>query len=489
MHKTLVMQIQGLIGRENELHTLAQVMQRDDAQLVAVYGRRRVGKTFLVKRFFNETYDFSFVGSYKTQTSIQLELFRGTLERYSGKKVAKLKTWYEAFNALRDYLQTLNKERIVIFLDELPWMDQPKSNFLSAFSFFWNDWACSVKGLKLVACGSATTWMLDKFVGDKGGFYGRNNRAIYLPPFTLNEVEQFLKMRGFVWSRHKMVEAYMVFGGIPYYLDMLDSTIPLEANIDSLFFRQGTQLRGEYLFLFRTLFNEAPLYHRVVECLADNEQGMTQAEIKEKLRLKDGGTLTTCLENLQKCDFIRMYAGYKKKERETLYQLTDLFTLFHLNFIRRDNGQDEHYWTNLNDHSRENWEGHAFEMVCLHHIPEIKQRLGIFGVLTNAYSWTTKAREDKDGSRWKKAQIDLLLERADGHINVCEMKFSKNEYRITEAYDARLRERMNTFIHHTGTKATLQSTFITTYGLVRNEYAGNVQSQVTLDDLFCVVPR
>jgi len=483
------MQIQGLIGRENELHTLEQVMQREDAQLVAVYGRRRVGKTFLVKRFFNEIFDFSFVGSYKTATSIQLELFRGALERYSGCKVGKLKTWYAAFDALRYYLQSLRKERIVIFFDELPWMDQPKSNFLSAFSYFWNDWACSVSGLKLVACGSATTWMLDKFVGDRGGFYGRNNRAIYLPPFTLNEVEQFLKMRGFVWSRYKIVEAYMVFGGIPYYLDMLDSTLPLEANIDSLFFRQGTQLRGEYHFLFRTLFNEAPLYHRVVECLADNDQGMTQSEIKEKLHLKDGGNLSICLENLQKCDFIRMYAGYKKIERETLYQLTDLFTLFHLNFVRKDNGQDEHYWTNQNDHSRENWEGHAFEMVCLHHIPEIKQRLGIFGVLTNAYSWTTQARIDKDGSKWKKAQIDLLLERADGHINVCEMKFSKNEYRITEAYDSRLRERMNTFAHHTKTDYTMLCTFITTYGLVRNEYLGQVQSQVTMDDLFCVVPR
>lgn len=204
------MQILGLIGRENEIHTLEQIMQREDAQLVAVYGRRRVGKTFLVKRFFSETFDFSFVGSYKTTTSIQLELFRNALERYNGKKIGKLKTWYAAFDALRDYLQALNRERIVVFLDELPWMDQPKSNFLSAFSYFWNDWACSVPGLKLVACGSATTWMLDKFVGDKGGFYGRNNRSIYLPPFTLNEVEQFLKMRGFVWSRYKIVEAYMV---------------------------------------------------------------------------------------------------------------------------------------------------------------------------------------------------------------------------------------------------------------------------------------
>lgn len=464
-------------------------MQRDDAQLVAIYGRRRVGKTYLVKRFFDEKYDFSFVGSYKTATSIQLNLFRDTLERYSGKAVGKLKTWYEAFNALRDYLLSLHKERIVIFLDELPWMDQPKSNFLSAFSFFWNDWACSISGLKLIVCGSATTWMLDKFVGDQGGFYGRNNRAIYLPPFTLNEVEQFLKMRGFVWSRYKIVETYMILGGIPYYLDMLDPSIPLETNIDGLFFRQGAQLRGEYNFLFRTLFKEAALYHRVVECLADNEQGMTQAEIKEQIHQKDGGMLSTCLDNLQQCDFIRMYAGYKKKERETLYQLTDLFTLFHLNFVRKDNGQDERFWTNQNDHSRENWEGHAFEMVCLHHVPEIKQRLGISGVLTNAYSWTTKAIVDKDGNTWKKAQIDLLLERADGHINVCEMKFSKSEYRITEAYDKRLRERMETFVHHSNTNATMLSTFVTTYGLAHNEYAGHVQSQVTMDDLFSMVPR
>jgi len=483
------MKIEGLIGRENELQIMEQMMLREEAQLIAVYGRRRVGKTYLVKRFFNEHYDFSFVGNYKTSTSIQLKLFQEALEQYSAVKVRKLKTWYEAFNALKAYLMALQKERIVIFLDELPWMDQPKSNFLSAFSFFWNNWACSVKGMKLVTCGSATTWMLDKFVGDRGGFYGRNNRAIYLAPFTLYETEQFLKMRGFAWSRIKITEAYMVFGGIPYYLDMLDATQPLENNIDSLFFKHGTQLRGEYFFLFRTLFNEAPLYHRVVEKLAESESGMTQAELKEQLKLTDGGTLTTCLSNLQKCDFIRMYAGYKKKEREMMYQLTDLFTLFHLHFVRKDNGQDEHFWTNQSDHSRENWEGHAFEMVCLHHLPEIKLRLGISGVLTNAYSWTTAARVDSDGSQWKKGQIDLLLQRADGHINVCEMKFCKGEYRITEAYDSRIRERIETFRHHTQTRDTLLCTFVTTFGLVRNEYAGRVQSQVILEDLFSFMPR
>lgn len=479
------MEVKGVIGRKEEIKILERIQERDEAQLVAIYGRRRVGKTFLVKKFYNEKFDFFFTGSYNTSTEVQLALFQHTLQEYSKTEQPHFNDWFEAFAALRDYLSGIKKGNVVVFLDEIPWMERPNSNFLSAFSFFWNQWVGTMSGLKLIICGSATTWMLDHIVGDMGGFYGRSNLTIHLSPFNLSETEMFLKSRRFQYQRRQIAESYMIFGGIPYYLDMLDPKIPFSNNVDALFFADNAPLRNEYEFLFRTLFRNSKIYHNVVAALADNAKGMTQKEVKECIKRQDGGDLSEVLRNLQKCDFVRTYNSFGKKEKDAMYQLTDLFTLFHLRFVRRDSGQDARFWSNISDHARDSWQGHAFEMLCLHHIPQIKNKLGISGILTNAFSWSTPPKTDKDGGEWKGAQIDLLLERADNIISVCEIKYCKDLYAITEAYDARVRERMATFVHHTKTRCSLQCVFITTFGLMRNAFYDNVQSEVMLDDLFC----
>ena len=273
-----------ILGRKHEQDLIREYYQSPKAELVAVYGRRRVGKTYLVKQFFNNDFDFYFTGSFETPRSTQLTLFKKELERYSGRKHLKPKDWYEAFEALREYLSSLHKERIVVFLDELPWMDTPKSGFLSAFSYFWNSWASSVPGLKLFVCGSATTWMLSKLIGDKGGMHGRVNRQIYLRPFTLFETEQFLKVKGIDWEHYQVTEAYMTMGGIPYYLDMLEGSLSLNENIDHLFFEEGAALRTEYDFIFRSLFRDSKVYRSVVEQLATRSSGMSRKDIQEALK-------------------------------------------------------------------------------------------------------------------------------------------------------------------------------------------------------------
>ena len=245
----------GIIGREYEQKILANICEEQEARLIAIYGRRRVGKTYLVKRFFNEKFDFFFTGSYQTLMKDQLVLFQRAMKEYTGKECPLPKNWFDAFSLLWDYLKGLRKKRLVVFLDELPWMDTPKSNFHSAFSYFWNTWASTRNGMKLIVCGSATTWMLDKIIGDKGGLYGRTNRSIYLAPFNLGEVELFLQRhKGINWNRRQIAEAYMIFGGIPYYLDMLERDLPLSRNVDNLFFREKAALREEYDFLFQSLF-------------------------------------------------------------------------------------------------------------------------------------------------------------------------------------------------------------------------------------------
>ena len=304
----------GIKGRKNEQDTLRYIMEEKEAKMVAVYGRRRVGKTFLVRRFFNDQFDFYFTGSFETPASIQLALFASQLRQYSGEDVPVPKSWFDAFELLRDYLEKIDKPRIVVFFDELPWMDTPKSNFIQAFSYFWNSWASARWGMKMIICSSATSWMIDKIIGDTGGLYGRCSRTIYLAPFCLGEVEHFLKeAKGIVWNRYQILEAYMIMGGIPYYLDMLDRGKTFSQNIDSLFFAHGAPLMTEYDFLFRSLFKSSAIYRQVVEAIATKSKGLTLKEIKESLgNIGDGGGLSIVLDNLCKCDFIRRYYAFGK---------------------------------------------------------------------------------------------------------------------------------------------------------------------------------
>ena len=364
-----------IIGREYEQTLIRNYLVSEKAELIAVYGRRRVGKTYLVKSIFNNQFDFSFTGMYNVSRAVHLTQFQKSLENYSGQQIRRLKDWFEAFDVLSGYLGTLQKDKIVVFLDEIPWMDTPKSNFLAAFSRFWNDWASTRMNLKMFVCGSATTWMLSKFIGDKGGIYGRVCRPIWLAPFSLGETERFLKeIKAIEMSRHQLLQTYMIMGGIPYYLDMLIKGVPLSVCIDDLFFRQGAPLRTEFDFLFRSLFKDSKIYRNVVKLLATKLKGMTRQEILDELKLGEGGDLTDVLGNLVKCDFIRKYTAIGKTERDTMYQLTDLFSLFHIKFVVDNSGQDEHLWSKLSGKGQmTSWSGYAFEQVCLHHLAQIKK--------------------------------------------------------------------------------------------------------------------
>lgn len=476
-----------IIGRKYEQQLIKERCESGKAELVAIYGRRRVGKTFLVRKMFDDQFAFSFTGIYEASRIVQLENFRAALQQYSGQPIPRLKDWFEAFAALRQYLETLAPtSQIIIFLDELPWMDTPRSNFISAFGYFWNSWASDQPNLKLFVCGSATTWMLSHLIGDKGGLYGRVSRAIYLAPFTLGETEAFLRdTKGMVLSRQQVLDTYMILGGIPYYLDMLEVGRPLDESIDRLFFAQGAPLANEFEFLFRSLFKDSKNYRRVVEVLSTKMKGMSRKELIEALKLKGGGQLSEILDNLLKCDFIRKYSAIGKSERDALYQLTDLFSLYHLRFVANSNGQDERFWSNMrNDGSRTAWSGYAFEQICFHHIPQIKKTLGISGILSNVHSWACRPFVTADGSKWKGGQIDMLIDRADGVINICEMKYAKEEYVIDANYEQHLRERISSFRAATQTKKSLLQTFVTTYGVKRNIHSGIVASEIKMDDLF-----
>ena len=467
--------IDNIIGRNNEKETLRQRIESDSPELIAIYGRRRIGKTYLVRQYFNDTFNFYFTGIFEGTKKEQLKEFNRQLAYSSGKKWKQAKDWFDAFAQLREYIESIDGDSpIIVFLDELPWMDTPKSRFVKAFEYFWNSWGATKGRLKIIICGSATTWMRENVLSDKGGLYNRTTCSIYLAPFSLCETEQYLISKGIEWSRYMIAECYMILGGTPLYLQMLEKDLSLSQNIDKLFFRQNAPLSKEYDFLFRSLFKEATTHRQIIETLANKAIGMTRAEIMAATKIEDGGAMTKALRNLCDCDFIRQYTAFGKVERGTVYQLTDLFSLFHLRYVKGYRGQDENHWQNMIDSpSRRAWSGYSFEQLCLHHIRQIKQKLSIGGVQSDVCAWKG------DG-----AQIDLLIDRRDQTINLCEIKFSQTEFEITKQYEEHLRERAEIFRNATGTRKALHQTFITTYGVKKNKYSGIVNSEVTLDALF-----
>ncbi len=468
-----------IIAREKEIKVLQECVDSDSPEFVAVYGRRRIGKTFLIKQFFENKFDFYMTGSYETSMSDQLDEFKAQLAEYSGKKRNKPKNWREAFRQLKDYLSSLKKEKIIVFIDELPWLDTPRSKFISALELFWNSWGDSQDNLKFIVCGSATTWMTNQLLGNKGGLHNRVNRRIYLAPFNLCETEQMLKSIGVKWNQHQIVECYMVMGGTPFYLSKIKKSESVSQNIDRLFFHHAGELRTEYDILLRSLFKDSTIHRKIVELLASKSIGMTRTEIMKNLKISEGGTLTKALSNLITCDFIREYRSFGKKQRDKLYQLTDLFTLFYLKQVKENKIEEGDFWsTHVDSPSHRAWSGYAFEQVCLHHIRQIKDALGISGVGTETSSWIGF----EDGK--KTGQIDLIIDRRDETINLCEMKYSNKEFTITPAYMRKLLNRMGDFQTMTKTPKALHLTMITVNGVKHNAQWNDIQNEVTADQLF-----
>lgn len=468
-----------IIGRKREIDQLREAAESPVAELIAVYGRRRIGKTFLVKEYFRGDFDFYATGLYQGRQSDEIRAFCDPLIS-AGVSCDDVKDWMDAFMALRDFLKKKSrKKRLIVFLDELPWFDVPPGHFLKAFEWFWNSWASTRPGLKMIVCGSATTWMVDKFIYNKGGLYNRTTRRLHLSPFDLRESALLLRSKGLDWDDGRILEAYMVMGGVPYYLNMLERDQSLDANIDRLFFSKDAPLANEYEFLMRSLFRRAEIYMNIIDAVAGKNCGITREEIAEKAGIPKGGGLTTALKNLIRCDFLVKYDAYGKSSKGALYQLTDLFILYYKRFVENYNGKDVRRWTNMLDSPvRRVWSGLAFEQVSILHLPQIKESLGISGVQTQASGWIYKGDEYNKG-----AQIDLVISRRDKVINLCEMKYSADAFTVSKKYESELRERREVFRETTGTSSSLHLTLVTPVGLKRNAHSDIFNQVITLEML------
>lgn len=475
-----------IIGRKKEINELLHYKNSKKAEFVALYGRRRVGKTFLVKELFKGQFAFSHTGlspydeKRKVTKNDQLEHFYHSLIEYGMEESSCPNSWLQAFYMLERLLKEKdNGEKQIVFIDELPWMDTNASGFVTAVEAFWNGWA-SDKNIYLLVCGSATSWMLDNVINNTGGLYGRLSAEIHLAPFTLGEVESFFESNEIAYSRYDIVQAYMTLGGIPYYLEKFRKGMSIAQNIDNILFSKQATLSGEFNRLIGSLFTNPEPYANVIRLLSKRRYGYTREEISVHTGISSGAGLTKVIRALEAGEFIARYVPFDANKREVLYRLTDPFCQTYLKLVEGRKSYDVAFWQSSQNLPAMNaWRGMAFEEVCMAHVSQIKKALGISGIEANVTTLTLRGDETSKGT-----QVDLLIIRKDNVVNLCEIKFSNDEFEIDKAYDAVLRHRISAVGERLKKTQNIHLTFITSFGVKQNKYSGIVQQDIQLDALF-----
>lgn len=474
-----------LIGREKEKEILQEALGTPEAEMIAVVGRRRVGKTFLIKRVYEEHFIFEITGLQDASTEKQLDHFYFTLAKYaqSDIPIEKATSWLDAFRLLTVILDKKLKEstgKKVIFFDELPWLAKNESGFLTGLEFFWNSWAVNQK-VVLVVCGSAASWMIRNLVNNTGGLYNRITRRINVMPFTLAETKKYFQNQAFNFTHYEIVQLYMAMGGIPHYLKEVKGNKSAIQNIDELCFAPLGLLRDEFRLMFYSLFENAEKHIAIIRTLSTSKQGLPRQKIIEFGKIAENGNTSKVLEELEQSGFITSYYPFGKTKQNMLYRLTDEYSLFYLQFIENKVHEGSGTWQHLSQTQEyKTWSGYAFESICLKHIPSIKKALGISGVYTLSSTFYQKASEGKRG-----AQIDLLLDRADNFINVFEIKFYSREITLSKEQAEALQRKLWTFAEATKTRKRLSLVIISPYGLNKNMHSsGLVENVLVLDDLF-----
>jgi len=474
-----------IIGRIQEQETFQKLLQSQQAEFVVVYGRRRVGKTYLVREYFDKHILFSFTGSYETETTTQINNFYTELKRVwpLAEQAKKPKNWSEAFHLLTDFLltQSAKTEKVVVFLDELPWLDRTGAGFVSALAYFWNQHASRMNNLILMTCGSAASWILRKLLNDKGGLHNRITKRIELKPFTLKETEAYCQYKNLHFTPYQITQLYMIMGGIPFYWQAVEQGKSVAQVVDQLCFEQTGLLATEFKPLFQSLFKNADQHIQVIESLAKAPYGLTRYQLLEQLKLSNGGSFVRVLEQLMDCGFVRALQPFGKKNKETVFRIIDFYSIFYLKFIKGNTSDRTNVWQNLSkDATYPSWMGYAFENICLTHLKSIHEALGISGIYTQVSSFYFKGNDHLPG-----IQVDLIIDRNDGVINLCEAKFTQSEFTMSKEYAAHLRRRRSIFKELTRTKKAVVTTLLTSYPAVKNGYYyEEVDSEVGLERLF-----
>jgi uncharacterized protein len=470
-----------LLGRIKEQERLETIVKSKKSEFVALFGRRRVGKTFLIKEFFHYKFSFYITGLANADTHQQLFNFDTELSKQSPLVFeSPSKNWLIAFQRLIQHIEnSTQREKKIIFIDELPWFDTNSSDFMMGLEHFWNSWATNRKDIVLIVCGSAASWMINELINNTGGLHNRITQKMKINPFNLQETEALLLAKNAAFDRYQIVQLYMAMGGIPYYLDAIQANLSASQNIQALFFEKDSLLKSEFFNLYRSLYRKHEVYEKIVEVLATKIEGMQRGEIIKHSGMASGGTLSKVLADLEESGFISSYQSLDGKVKNSTYRLSDYYTHFYFKFLKNNKLNGENAWLNRIDNpAHRAWQGFTFEQVCLDHIIPIKKALGISGIQSQHHSW-------RGGLAKKNAQIDVLIDRRDQVINLCECKFSLDTFTIDKSYADNLRSKISVFKNVTKTKKSVYLTMITTYGVDKNKYANLlVQNEIVMDDLF-----
>jgi AAA+ ATPase superfamily predicted ATPase len=469
------------VGREAEINILKELFTRNQSDLIAVLGRRRIGKTYLVKKVFKDQLIFHFTGIKNADKNTVIKEFTRKITElsHSAFTIAPPTTWMDTFGLLKSYLKSINsKKKKVVFLDEFPWMDTHKSGFLSAFEYFWNDWAVD-QNIIIVVCGSSTSWMLKNVVNNKAGLHNRITKYINLHPFTLKETRELLAARGIKLPFYEIVQLYMALGGVPYYLNEIKAGESAIQNIDRILFGENSTLKHEFSNLYRALFDQYEKYETIVKALSTKQKGLTRAEIINTTHLTNGGGLSRMLDELEESSFIKSFQPFGKEKKDTLYRLVDEYSVFYFQF-NPSKKQAGSFIKMSTSPKYKSWAGFAYESLCIKHVHKIKEALGISGIFSQENSFFFKGNDSESSF-----QIDMLIDRSDNAINLCEMKFYGNEYEFSRKESEQLRKRRELFREKTQTKKYLINTLITTYGLKSNENSvGVIDKVILMEQLF-----
>ena len=466
-----------IIGRKLEQAALKESIDNDKSELIALYGRRRIGKTFLIREYFKNNLVFEMSGLFGGSLKDQLETFSKELvKRTKRTELETAKSWFQAFTMLESYLDKLKSgSKKVIFIDEFPWIATPKSKFLMAFENFWNTYCTKRNDLIVVICGSAASYMVQKIIKNKGGLHNRISRKIRLLPFNLFETEQFLLKNGIKYTRYDIIQIYMALGGVPHYLEKLNKGLSSSQNIDKLCFSKDGVLKDEFNQLFASLFDDSERHMKLIITLSKTNKGLTRNELIHQSKMPSGGDFSIKLEELIESGFVTDYPYYQNKKQLTLYRLSDEYSRFYLKFIENNKNGGDGTWQKLyTTQSYLSWSGFAFETLCLKHIQQIKKALRIDAIYTTSSSWFNE-----------NAQVDMLIDRSDNVMQLCEMKFYNSVLTIDKSYYLNLKNKMAEIQKDTKTRKNIFVTLITSYGIKENEYSKElVHSHLGMDVLF-----
>lgn len=478
-----------IVSREPEKIILNSMLKSGRPEFLAIYGRRRVGKTFLINEYFKKKKCAYFKitgqqkGAYKTQLKHFADSVQNLLELEF--EIKPPDNWDDAFRDLTKHIKKI-REPVILFFDELPWLVTSRSGLLPAMFYQWNTEWVYMNNVKLVVCGSATSWMLKNIVHGKGGKHSRLTQRINLQPFSLSESKQFLRHKRIKLDDYQLTTLYMALGGIPKYLELVNPGESATQAIDRICF-EGLLL-DEFDDLFDSLFKQPEYYEAVIRYLAEHPSGVSYNELAKAVKQSSGGVFTGRLYELAQTSFIQEFTPYGMKTKP-YYRISDEYSFFYLTWIYGKKTAIQHvtrYWSKQSKtQAAISWKGNTFEIVCLKHITEIIKILDLGDYVTWVGGWRyVPSASNNTSNNEKGAQIDLLIERSDNAITLCEIKFYSDQFSISKDYAKKLKDKIQVFRERTKTKKQIFLCLITSHGMKPNKYSNDlVDAHVMLSQI------